>query len=113
MSADAPQSEITKKRSKGKTPEYGTYLKRVFDQLDHHQDGCQISNHAMWTINDIVADFQKRLIERSLEAVECEGKSTLYSKHAKAATQLLCSGELLNCALEHGTRAVERFQSSA
>ena len=100
-----------KKRSRGsKNPEHGSYLLKVFKGI--HPD-CSIARDAMWVVDGIVADFQARLIAKSLKAAAEEGKSTLKGKHAQCATQALLSGELRTHAVTNGVRALTKYTQAA
>ena len=98
-----------KKARKGggaKNPEHGSYLLKIFKQV---HPGCSISRDAMWVADGIVADFQDRLIAKALKAAKDEGKSTLKGKHAKAATQLMMSGELRTHAVTNGELSLAKY----
>ena len=98
-----------KKARKGgaaKNPEHGSYLLKIFKQV---HPGCSISRDAMWVVDGIVADFQTRLIAKSLAAAVGEGKSTLKGKHAKAATQSMMNGELRTHAVTNGEKSLMKY----
>ena len=106
--AKSSKTGIKKARKGGgaKNPEYGSYLLKLFKQV---HPNCSISKDAMWIIDGIVADFQDRLVAKSLKAARDEGKSTLKGKHAKAATQSMMSGELRTHAVSNGERSLAKY----
>ena len=95
-----------KKRGSSKTPAYATPLLKLLKQT--HPESSMESK-AAWCINGIIEDFVGRLIAKSFDMAQLEGKNTLKAKHAKAATGTLLTGELQRLAIAHGERAVTKY----
>ena len=98
-----------KKGNRSHGAEHGSYLLKVFKQV--HPD-ASVSRDAMLVVDGIVADFQNRLIAKSLKTAANEGKSTLKAKHAKCATQALLSGELRSEGVAQGMKSLLKYSNA-
>lgn len=103
---NAKAGGIVKKRSKGRNPEYGSYLLKMSKKINPE---CDVNKLSMWVLNGITEDLLTRMITKSNEMAALEGKSTLKAKHAQAATHALFSGELARHSISAGTKAVSKY----
>lgn len=100
---------LKKRKSKGKNPEYGSYLLKLL-KLKHPD--TSIKNEAMWVVNGIVEDVQSRLLEKSMQMAKLSKMNTLNAQHAQAAVTQLFSGMLQEKAVADGTKAVQTYSDT-
>ena len=72
-----------------------------------------ISSNALRMTNNIVEDWQSRLVAGSGKVAKAAKKSTLSSRHVQAATRVLLPFGLSKAAVSNGTAAVAKFVSAA
>lgn len=106
-SAGGGAGGITKRRRSGKRELFGSFLKKLLNQLSGSEIG--ISGGGMYIVNGVVVDVMDRLIESANKYATAEGKSTLKAKHVQSGVHATMSGKLHDHAVSEGTKALTKY----
>lgn len=110
--SDVTPVRVAKKIKKGPNPRkpvYGSYIHQVMKQIDGN---VSISSEAMLVVDGLVVDLEERLRTKSLKMAKYDQKSTLKSRHVKAAVNNMFRGDLMRCAVAEGEKALAKFESA-
>ena len=105
--AEKSEGAVTKKKKASPNkPVFATYLHRL--KAETHRD-LTIASDAMFVLDAVVCDFERRLIDKSFEIASDAKSSTLKSKHATAAASVILDGELREGAKTETDKALKAY----
>ena len=112
MAGSTTQNEI-KKKKKGPNPRKPVFGTHTHDVMKQIAPKASIAADAMLVVDGILVDFADRLIAKSFKMAKYDQKSTLKAKHVKGAVHNMLRGDLRNCALSEGEKALTKYENSA
>ena len=101
--------EEEKKNKKKAPPSYKSYLYKLVKKADASSG---IGEKGLMMFNHMIEHVERMLAESAYEAANFEKKSTLSSKHVRAATHAHLIGQLGGQGVKEGQRAVEMYKES-
>ena len=102
---------ITKpaKKRTSKNPPYALYISKALKAVDPKMS---IANDSVIVMNGILENVLNRVIDKSFKTADIDKKTTLKSRHAQAAANIIFSGDLQAKATDAGEAAMTAYIES-
>eukprot|EP01129_Flabellula_baltica_P002065 TRINITY_DN11920_c0_g1_i1.p2 TRINITY_DN11920_c0_g1~~TRINITY_DN11920_c0_g1_i1.p2 ORF type:complete len:141 (-),score=42.35 TRINITY_DN11920_c0_g1_i1:76-498(-) len=100
------------KKKGSKKRNYNSYSSFIYKVLKQVHPDTGISNKAMAIMNSFVADIFERIANEAGRLARYNRKLTITSREIQTAVRLLLPGELAKHAVNEGTKAVTKYNSS-
>jgi histone H2B len=101
------------KRGKSAEKGYGTFLNRIFRQIQPSKQaggaGIAVSAKAMELVDGLICDLEARVTDRAFKLAKLNKKSTLSAPHVQTATKLVFPPEMGGFAISEGAKAFTKF----
>ena len=105
----APNGVVKKRKKSAGSPSYGTYLRKLLDQIYPAPDKVGISSVAMDALNGLMLDLEQRIIDQSMTLAKFQKKATLSAKHVQTAALLVMPQDLARHTMKEAGRAVNAY----
>jgi histone H3/H4 len=105
-----PTSLPTKRQNRPRTTEMQTYIGRIMKQNSNTQ-GVGLSVNASGIVEECMNDAFGRVVDKAALIVRYAKRSTLQTRHLRAAVLAIFPYDLAEAADEFGRAAVKRYQT--